>query len=458
MKGKKSIGSIALLLVVAAGAYLFGGVEMVYDVLGIDYTPPVINISLLETEVEAHYVFDTYDITCEDDYDDTCTVSMIGEFDTTSVGEHTVILFVKDETGNESSIDFEYTVVDTTQPVITVDGVSSVQLNGEFSWNITCEDNVDDECNVLIGTTDTSVVGEFTVSLTATDDSGNTVTIQHPYTIYVGVNTTMFTPNGYYDGIDGLDGQALVTALNLIITNHTEYPYTHSNTDVWDILREADEDPDNSDNIIMFYTGVSHPKDCQDTVTPPAFCEVTVYDEAKLTEWNREHIWSKSRGEFSDDNMTAHNDTHHLVAAERAMNSTKNNRFFEDCHDGDDTNIVDRGYGNYTCNEWEFEPRDEVKGDVARMLFYMAVRYQGDATFDDGIDLVLMDDPIEDKSLKLPVYGDLDDLLRWHLEDPVDQWEIDRNEVIYSYQGNRNPFIELPELVELIWGTSDDYN
>jgi len=143
-----------------------------------------------------------------------------------------------------------------------------------------------------------------------------------------------------------------------------------------------------------------------------------------------------------------------LVAAERRMNSLKNNRHFEDCNDGDDTNIVERGYGNFTCNDWEFEPRDEVKGDVARMIFYMAVRYEGE--IGDMVDLEVVNDPDSSKESKLPVYGDLNDLLRWHIEDPVSEWEINRNQVIFTYQGNRNPFIDDPDLVFLVFGTPTD--
>ena len=95
---------------------------------------------------------------------------------------------------------------------------------------------------------------------------------------------------------------------------------------------------------------------------------------------------------------------------------------------------------------------NEVKGDVARMIFYMAVAYD-----DAELDLEVVNDPDEDKDLKLPVYGDIDDLLRWHLEDPVSEKEIMRNQVIYTYQGNRNPFIDKPELVSMIWGEPDDY-
>jgi endonuclease I len=169
-------------------------------------------------------------------------------------------------------------------------------------------------------------------------------------------------------------------------------------------------------------------------------------------EWNREHVWSKSRG-FPTESFDAYTDAHHLVAAERDMNSTKNNRFFEDCQDGDDDNLVDRDFGNYTCNIWEFEPRDEVKGDIARMILYMAIRYD-----DINLDLEVVDDPDENSDSNEPIYGDLDDLLRWHIEDPVSEKEIFRNEVIYFYQKNRNPFIDMPELVELIWGNYQDYN
>lgn len=462
MKGKKSVGSFFVLIVILIGAYFVGGEELLnqllYQSAEIDVVAPEFDVSNVIDEVEFGSVFDYSLVICSDNVDEYCEVSAIFDDNPGVLGEHNVTLVATDEAGNTNSILVTYSVVDTTKPVIdTSNLVHSVQLNSVDFLQPTCTDNHDIICVVVIGAIDTSVEGDFSVLLTATDESGNVETIEWNYSVIVGLDTTMYTPLGYYDGIDGLTGQDLIDALNLIITDHTEYPYTSTSTDVWDILREADEDPNNPDNIIMFYTGVSHPKDCQDTTYPPSFCEADLYGELKLTEWNREHIWSKSRGDFSDDTTTPHNDTHHLVAAERTMNSTKNNRYFEDCNDGDDTNIVDRGYGNYTCNEWEFEPRDEVKGDVARMLFYMAVRYEGDPVFDDGFDLVLANDPDEDKSLKLPIYGDIDDLLRWHIEDPVSQWEIDRNEVIYSYQGNRNPFIEHPELVELIWGSPEDY-
>jgi endonuclease I len=349
--------------------------------------------------------------------------------------------------------DTEAPIIDTTElkEVVSQDGVYDTS-------GISCTDNRDVTCEYeIFGEIDTSIIGEQTITVTAIDAAGNETTQTITVEVIAGLNTAMYVPSGYYDGIEDLTGDTLKDRLNDIITGHTEYPYTSTSTDVWDMLRDADEDPNNADNVILFYSGYSWPKECQDTNKDllPDYCFEGNDRDASYTEWNREHIWSKSRGDFGDDGLTAHNDAHHLVPAERVMNSIKNNRLFEDCHDGDDTNVEDRGYGNYTCNDWEFEPRDEVKGDVARMLFYMAVRYEGEDG--DYVDLELANDADASKDSFLPLYGDLDDLLRWHLEDPVSEWEIERNETIYQYQGNRNPFIDYPELVELIWGSAEDY-
>ena len=333
-------------------------------------------------------------------------------------------------------------LLDTEPPVIDTNHLrDQYLLNEEVSLDLTCTDNVDKTCSVqIIGEFQTHQLGNFTLTLKAVDENGNHTEYTYTYQVIEQIDTTTFIPEGYYDGIEGLRNDQLKQALHEIVSNHTEYPYTSKNdTDIWDILREADEDPNNEDNIIGFYTGLSIPKDCQDTTNPPAFCEMEAYGETKLVEWNREHIWSKSRGDFSDDKDTAHNDAHHLVAAERVMNSTKSNRFFEDCHDGDDENIEDRLYDNFTCNLWEFEPRDEIKGDVARMIFYMAIRYE-----DSELDLEVINDPNEDRNLKLPVYGDLDDLLKWHIQDPVSEKEIYRNETIYQYQHNVHPTQRIP--------------
>ncbi len=93
-----------------------------------------------------------------------------------------------------------------------------------------------------------------------------------------------------------------------------------------------------------------------------------------------------------------------------------------------------------------WEPRDEVKGDVARMIFYMAVRYEGD---NGELDLEVSGSVNNGSS---PLHGKLSTLKEWNEQDPVDDFERERNEIIYlDYQHNRNPFIDNPGWVEEIW-------
>ncbi|NOX86957.1 MAG: hypothetical protein GXO86_13510, partial [Chlorobi bacterium] len=132
------------------------------------------------------------------------------------------------------------------------------------------------------------------------------------------------------------------------------------------------------------------------------------------------------------------------------VNSAKSNRDF----DYGTTQYID-GSGTtdcyYSTDIWE--PRDEVKGDVARMIFYMATRYEGDSTEPD-LEIV---DYVNTAPSNEPLYGKLTTLLSWHALDPVDDWERNRNDIIYyNYQNNRNPFIDHPEYVNAIWGGVED--
>ena len=92
-----------------------------------------------------------------------------------------------------------------------------------------------------------------------------------------------------------------------------------------------------------------------------------------------------------------------------------------------------------------------MQGDVARMMFYMAVRYEGNENEPD----LELTDSLQHKSSKVPVHARLSVLLEWHEADPVDSLEIRRNDIIYEYQRNRNPFIDRPEYVGILWGSGD---
>ncbi len=238
-------------------------------------------------------------------------------------------------------------------------------------------------------------------------------------------------PDGYYGSALELSGESLKAALYEIVKGHTSFPYTSAGTDVWDILKETDRDTANPENVILLYSGWS-------------VNAAQEYNNGKG--WTREQVWARSHGDFSTGKGPG-TDVHHIRPVDLSVNSARNNKDF----DWGGSVYID-GDGPTQCysdaDSWE--PRDAVKGDVARMLFYMAVRYEGE---NGEPDLELVDD-VNSVNLNEPrkgYHGKLSALLEWHKADPVDSFEINRNEVIFTYQKNRNPFIDHPEFVEKIW-------
>jgi endonuclease I/flagellar hook assembly protein FlgD len=268
------------------------------------------------------------------------------------------------------------------------------------------------------------------------------------FLVVIASSTKAGIPSGYYDDASGKIGESLKSTLHDIVSEHTKKSYTQA----WDIIRESDEDPNNSDNVILLYSGRSQDKEYRDHGSS---WDYTQYDEGSGTysnSWNREHVWAKSHG-FPSSSDTAYTDCHHLRPVDRTVNSTRNNLDFDEGGSAH-SEATDC---NYDSDSWE--PRDAVKGDVARMLFYMAVRYDPGFHSDDSeYDLEIIDSTGMDigSAPGRPVIGKLSTLLAWHDDDPVDTFEANRNEVVYGYQGNRNPFIDHPEYVDKIWGEGDD--
>ncbi len=246
----------------------------------------------------------------------------------------------------------------------------------------------------------------------------------------------------YYQSAEGLKGAALKDALNNIIKGHTMFPYTSSSTDVWDILKQTDKDPSNSANVIFLYSGQS-------------IIAGLAGDEFRDgTGWTREHVWPQSRGDFNTDTPGVGTDVHNLRPENDGVNSTRSNRSYDYCKDCIEVYYNGIFTGSYIDkNEYTFEPRDAVKGDVARIIFYMATRYEGK---DGELDMEPTE-TIPDILDKQPIFGRLSTLLEWNRIDPVDDWERNRNEIIYTYfQTNRNPFIDFPELAEYLWGNATE--
>jgi len=231
----------------------------------------------------------------------------------------------------------------------------------------------------------------------------------------------------YYATTDGLTGASLKTELNYIIRGHRQMSYGC----VWTALAEVHKDKNNDDNLIEFYTRRSVSRLRRD-------CGLRDEDR-----WNREHLWPKSKG-FPKQGQDAYTDIHHLVPSDKSVNGARSNRDFMNggtpekecclCKQGDD---------------FTWEAPDSVKGQIARMMFYMDVRYDGDDGTGVG-DLELVDRG----TAKENHLGYLSDLLKWHCQFPVTDEEIERNDLVESWQGNRNPFIDNPDFVESVWNFS----
>ena len=247
-------------------------------------------------------------------------------------------------------------------------------------------------------------------------------------------------PTGYYDSLEGLSGNALKQAVQDIIAAPTVR--LHSYADIWDIIRTADQNPENSNQIWDMYLEIPMAKLDQQTTS------------SIVGKWNREHIFCQSRGGFEVANgdtadgigvwnstsaasvVDGVSDAHHIRAENGQENSSRNNKNYGTVN----SSTVYAGPSG-TQGSW--------RGDVARALFYMAVRF-------DGLNVV-NGDPSEylpSTSIASGNIGDLATLLVWNHSDPSDDFEMNRNNYIYTWQMNRNPFIDYPLLVDYIFGAN----
>lgn len=247
-------------------------------------------------------------------------------------------------------------------------------------------------------------------------------------------------PTGYYDSLEGLSGNALKQAVQDIIAAPTVR--LHSYADIWDIIRTADQNPENSNQIWDMYLEIPMAKLDQQTTS------------SIVGKWNREHIFCQSRGGFEVANgdtadgigvwnstsaasfVDGVSDAHHIRAENGQENTSRNNKNY-----GTVNSATVYAGPSGTQGSW--------RGDVARALFYMAVRF-------DGLNVV-NGDPSEylpSTSIASGNIGDLATLLVWNHSDPRDDFEMNRNNYIYTWQMNRNPFIDYPLLVDYIFGAN----
>lgn len=299
------------------------------------------------------------------------------------------------------------------------------------STTITLTDDILDEGDEVLRISYASLPPEYLVlnnnlQIRVVDNDFTVAPFGTPLNPTYGVVTST-QPNAYYNSLNGLSGTNLKQAIQGIIANSTVVR-AQTYADVVDVLKEADQNPANSNQVWLLYTEQGRPKlDFQTT-------------SDNTGKWNREHTFPRSLAGYNsidlddiadgkevfwttkaDSLRHGNSDAHALRAADGAENSIRNNQH----------------YGQYLGPNGT---AGSFYGDVARSAFYMAIRYNGLQIINGFV------------PSGIGQMGDLATLLNWHRNDTPDDFEMNRNNVVYTWQFNRNPFIDLPDLVEYIWG------
>ena len=251
-------------------------------------------------------------------------------------------------------------------------------------------------------TKNTGVRGDICVSLEATGAQ----------TYYSGDNS--------YQNLSSLSENELLLALRTLMTSTHNYKSSYA-----DSKNYADKTDCQGGNgkITLLYTS--------------SVVEFSDFIGSGSIGWNREHVWPKSLGGF--DNNGAGADLHHIRPDDVTTNAKRGNLKYGNAQNGIDvkgSSLVSGAVGGKAAGAY-FEPLDNVKGDVARICLYVYARYGGELSKCSSI---------------TNVFESVDVLLEWCESDPVDTWEMGRNEVIGKIQGNRNVFIDYPEFAWLIFG------
>ena len=243
----------------------------------------------------------------------------------------------------------------------------------------------------------------------------------------------------YYRSAYGLKGEALKMELqNIIRTDHTNKGYGF----LWTAFLTTDKAPNGK--VWDMYSNTSELGE----TAAYWFVFIENQDKGSGSEegkvYNREHTWPKSTF-GSTESTPQYSDIHHITPVDKIVNGKRSNFAYGEVKQpsfiSQNGSKLGTPKDNLGANNTVFEVVDFYKGDHARMHFYTSVRYYEDSLFID------CDWASTGARLK-PWYNEM--LYEWNTADPVSQKEIDRNNEIYKLQGNRNPFIDYPELIELI--------
>jgi hypothetical protein len=247
--------------------------------------------------------------------------------------------------------------------------------------------------------------------------------------IWISSNLFAVAPSGYYYFAKNKKKSELKTALHQIAAPQKVLDYGSGAGFTWEGFFFTDKKENGAvydmySNIVRYFDGYR-----------------------SVSGMHIEHSLPKSWWGAHENN--AYKDLYHLYPADGVTNSTKNNFPLGEVTgtpslDNGVSKVGKNGFGT-TYFDNCFEPADEYKGDFARSYFYISTIYQNFAT--------LWNSPMMNNNT-YPVWKPwaIDLLMKWHKQDPVSNKERARIEAVYAIQGNRNPFIDYPDLVDYIWG------
>ncbi len=255
-------------------------------------------------------------------------------------------------------------------------------------------------------------------------------------TLLAVASTTIYAaePTDYYKSCEGKTGEALLAALQSVVGSHTNVGYDG----LWAVYNRSDVD-ENGKYIDMYSTKRWTPgKEKCGNYSRVGDCV------------NREHSFPKS---WFNEGSPMKSDAFHVYPTDGKVNGQRSNFPYGECANGTTlpSNNGIKALGKLGTSTFPgytgtvFEPVDEYKGDLARTYFYMAAAYN-DKIRSWNSDMLAGNSYPAYKTWALNL------LLKWHRQDVVSERETERNDAVYGFQKNRNPFIDHPELVEYIWG------
>lgn len=262
-----------------------------------------------------------------------------------------------------------------------------------------------------------------------------------------GLTAVAQAPAGYYDGTQNLDGYQLKAKLNQIISAKTT-SWNYGDLPVYYEQTDRDHYYENDGSVLDIYAENPAGADPYNYWYSNNSLIAGASNEGEG--WNREHIYSQS---FFNSNYPMYSDLHFIVPTDARVNQRRSNYPFGKVGSNpaftslNGTKVGPANMPGYTNTVTE--PIDEFKGDIARMLMYVAIRYENLIPYFQYTNVRNPIDSLSEKAFK-SWYISL--LLDWHQQDPVSQKEIDRNNIIYTIQGNRNPFVDNPQYAQAIWG------